>query len=88
MAVFGDRSLYVECERGTKKNYPQRSRKWNNYFQVSTDFYIVVPNTRAQGVIVGEFDRWTYDTGRSVHLYLCNLTAVTEDRLWTLERKF
>ncbi|MEA3309315.1 MAG: hypothetical protein U9Q70_07375, partial [Chloroflexota bacterium] len=82
---------YVECERYTRKKRSQRARKWERYHAATGgDFYLVVPNTKAQNALVSEISRWVYKTQRVVRLYLSNLSLLVNretEEYWTLEKR-
>jgi hypothetical protein len=78
---------YVECERETYKNSQQRKKKWHNLYQVTRDFWIVVPNPSAQNALKNELTVWGVTQGHWFNLHLTNLSEATIDNPWLYERK-
>jgi hypothetical protein len=90
VAIFPDQPpLYVEAERGGKKKSEERDRKWANYRLVTGDFYIVVPNKKAQAQIVTEITTWAYQARTRLTLHVCNLSLLGKEGgpLWQFERE-
>jgi len=83
----GQSPLYVEVERGGAKNKRQRDQKWANYRQVTSDFYIVVPNKKVQSQIVTEITTWAYQSRIHLTLHVCNLSQLGKGSLWHFERE-
>ncbi len=47
MAV-GPETLFVECERATDKNFPERSGKWRRYYEATLgNLVIAVPDQKS-----------------------------------------
>ena len=78
---------YVECERETYKNPPQRKNKWRNLYQVTRDFWIVVPTPSAQDALKNELIVWGVTQDHWFNLHLTNLSEATIDDPWLYERK-
>jgi hypothetical protein len=85
VAVFGDKPLYVEAERGSAPK--KRPQKWTNYATVTKDFYIVVPNTKAKSRLISETDRWASEhpgAAKGVTRYVCLLPDFDGQTLWQM----
>jgi hypothetical protein len=85
VAVFDNRPLYVEAERGVGKKV--RTQKWTNYAAVTKDFYVVVPNTKAKSAMLSEVSLWAYradGAAEGVTLHLCQLSAFDGQTLWQM----
>jgi hypothetical protein len=85
VAVFDDRPLYVEAERGSAQK--KRPQKWTNYAAVTKDFYIVVPNAKAKSRLISETDRWASENpeaARGVVRHVCLLSAFDGQTLWQM----
>jgi hypothetical protein len=78
--------LYVECERETLKNLSQRSRKWRNLRQVTSEFWIVTPDPSAQDALISEITQWSLGGRYSLELHLTNLVGATTEKPWLYNR--
>jgi hypothetical protein len=88
IAEWGGKTLYVECERETRKSPADRDRKWGNYAKVARDFYVICPDRRAQEALVSEITGWQMATRYSVKVHVTNLADVAggEGNFWRYVR--
>ena len=84
---YEGQTRYVECERDTYKNRRQRQDKWHNLYQVTKNFWIVVPNPSAQKKLQSELVNWAVSDGYRFNLHLTNLARATVGNPWLYERR-
>jgi hypothetical protein len=88
VAEWDGKTLYVECERETRKSPADRDRKWGNYAKVARDFYVICPDRSAQQALVSEITSWQRATRYSVKVHVTNLAdaAGGEGNFWRYVR--
>lgn len=71
-----EKTLYIECERGTAKKNDERTKKWDNLYAVTHEFYLFVPDVKAQSDIFSEITLWALQRGVGVTLKICTLSRI------------
>ena len=90
VAVYGDETIYVEVERGGRKNAEDRRKKWKIMRSITDVFYIAVPNAKVQAQILEEITRWAYTEQMNLTLRICTVSLWTKGNRevpWTMEQE-
>jgi hypothetical protein len=75
------RTLYVECERNTRKNPKERERKWALYYAASgSHFLVVTSNEEAGQAIQREILTWAGE--RPLTLWMAGLEDQETGLVW------
>jgi len=72
-AELDGRTLYVECERATRKNDAERVRKWELYRSATSSFAVVTFSAHATEAIRREIIEWSRGAGERVTLWMTDL---------------
>jgi prefoldin subunit 5 len=90
VAVYGDGTIYVEAERGGRKNAEDRRKKWKIMRSITDTFHIAVPNAKVQAQIMEEITRWAYTEQMNLTLRICTVSLWTKGNRevpWTMEQE-